>query len=258
MKVVLFCGGLGTRLREHSETIPKPLVQIGDRPIIWHLMRYYAHYGHTDFILCLGYRGDLIRSYFLNYEECMSNDFTLSEGGKRIELASRDIDGWTITFVDTGLNSNIGTRLQRVRKYLDKEETFLANYSDGLTDLPLDAHLQMFLDSGAVGGFAAIRPRQSFHCVNVDPSGMVTSIEEMNQAGLWVNGGFFCFRQGIFDYMREGDELVEEPFRRLVAEKRLWANRYEGFWAAMDTFKDKMAFDRLDALGESPWMKWKR
>jgi glucose-1-phosphate cytidylyltransferase len=188
----------------------------------------------------------------------MSNDFTLSEGGGRIDLMSRDIDDWKITFVDTGLNSNIGMRLQRVRKYLNEEEHFLANYADGLTDLPLDAHFEAFLESGAIGGFVAVRPRQSFHCVNSAPGGMVTSIEAMGGAELWINGGFFCFNQNIFDYMREGEELVEEPFNRLVAAKRLWANRYEGFWAAMDTFKDKIAFDRLEAEGNCPWMKWKR
>src|SRR5690606_6800849 len=132
MKVVLFCGGLGTRLREHSDTIPKPLVYIGARPILWHLMRYYAHFGHKDFVLALGYRGDMVREYFLNYNEAMSNDFTLSEGGRKVELHSRDLDDWRITFVDTGLHSNIGQRLLRVRKYVENEPVFLANYSDGL------------------------------------------------------------------------------------------------------------------------------
>src|SRR5689334_7169396 len=139
MKVVLFCGGLGTRLREHSDTIPKPLVNIGFRPVIWHLMRYYAHYGHKDFILALGYRGDMIREYFLKYDECLTNDFTLRRGGKTVELHSSDISDWNITFVDTGLHSNIGQRLLRVRKYVEGEKEFLANYSDGLSDLPLDA-----------------------------------------------------------------------------------------------------------------------
>jgi glucose-1-phosphate cytidylyltransferase len=257
MKVVLFCGGLGTRLREHSDTIPKPLVNVGDRPIMLHLMRYYAHYGHNEFILCLGYRGDLIRSYFLNYNESMLNDFTLSEGGKRIELASTDIDNWKITFVDTGLNSNIGTRLQLIRKYLEDEDTFLANYSDGLSDLPLDQHIDAFQESGAIGGFVAVRPQQSFHCVSTDPNGLVTSIESMSGAEIRINGGFFCLKNSIFDYMREGEELVEQPFSRLMAEERLWANRYDGFWAAMDTYKDKVSFEKHYHDGDCPWMVWK-
>jgi glucose-1-phosphate cytidylyltransferase len=258
MKVVLFCGGLGTRLREHSDTIPKPLVNIGDRPIIWHLMRYYAYFGHRDFILCLGYRGDLVREFFLNYNECMSNDFTLSEGGKRIELASSDIDDWRITFVDTGMHSNIGGRLARVRRYLHDEEMFLANYSDGLTDLPLDSHIESFRRSNAVAGFAAVRPGQSFHSVRTGPGGMVTDIEAMSASDYWINGGFFCLRNEIFDYLKDGEELVEEPFRRLIREGRLWAHKYDGFWAAMDTFKDKITFDRMESRGDCPWMLWKR
>jgi len=138
MKVVLFCGGLGTRLREHSDTIPKPLVNVGYRPIVWHLMRYYAHFGHTEFVLCLGYRGDLIREYFLNYREELTNDFVLRPGTGDVELLSRDISDWKITFVDTGLHSNIGQRLLRARRFVENEPMFLANYADGLSDLPID------------------------------------------------------------------------------------------------------------------------
>src|SRR5258708_3612404 len=156
MKVVLFCGGLGTRLREHSETMPKPLVNIGIRPIIWHLMRYYAHYGHKDFVLCLGYRGDLIREYFLNYNECLSNDFTLSEGGARIETHSADVSDWRITFVDTGLHANIAERLVKVRRYLDGESVFLANYADGLSDIPIDRMLADFEQKRCVASFAGV------------------------------------------------------------------------------------------------------
>jgi glucose-1-phosphate cytidylyltransferase len=162
MKVVLFCGGLGTRLREHSETIPKPLVSIGYRPIVWHLMRYYASFGHTEFILCLGYRGDAIREYFLHYNEAMSNDFTLSDGGKRIELHKSDLDDWRITFVDTGLHSNIGERLLSVRERLKDETMFLANYSDGLSDIPLDTMIAKFEQSEAVATFAAVSAASSF------------------------------------------------------------------------------------------------
>ena len=157
MKVVLFCGGLGTRLREHSETIPKPLVNIGYRPIMWNLMRYYAHYGHKDFILCLGYRGDMIKEYFLNYEECISNDFVLSEGGKKVELITSDIQDWRITFVETGIQSNIGQRLLAVKKYVEDDEYFLANYSDGLSDLPLDHFLDSFHSTGATTGFVSVQ-----------------------------------------------------------------------------------------------------
>ncbi len=153
MKVVLFCGGLGTRLKEFSETIPKPMVDIGYRPIMWHLMKYYSAFGHTDFILCLGYRGDMIKNYFLNYNECLSNDFVLSDGGRTVRLLGSDISEWTITFVDTGLNSNIGQRLMAVRKFVKDDEMFMANYTDGLTDLNLSEYLQYFRERRKIASF---------------------------------------------------------------------------------------------------------
>ena len=258
MKVVLFCGGLGTRLREHSETIPKPLVNIGYRPIIWHLMRYYAHYGHTEFILALGYRGDMIKDYFLNYNECMSNDFVLSKGGSKVDLVTRDLDDWRITFVDTGLHANLGQRLLRVRRFLGEDEEFMANYSDGLSNLPLDQHLEEFRRKGAVASFVAVPSAQSFHALHGDDNGIVTSFGRMQNASFWINAGFFCLRRDIFDAIEEGDELVEEPFQRLIAQRKLATFRYGGFWQAMDTFKDKITFDRMEGRGDCPWKVWQQ
>jgi len=257
MKVVLFCGGLGTRLREHSDTIPKPLVSIGNRPILWHLMRYYAHYGHKDFILCLGYRGDQIREFFLKYQECLTNDFVYSEGGRKIELLASDIQDWRITFVDTGLHSNIGQRLLRVKKFLAGEEMFLANYSDGLSDLDLDRHVEKFRASDAIARFAAVRTLQSVHAVHADEAGVVKGLGQLSAAEFWINGGFFCLRHGIFDVINEGEELVEQPFERLIAQRKLTIERHTGFWQPMDTFKDKIGFDRMEAVGDCPWMVWK-
>ncbi len=165
MKVVLFCGGLGTRLKEYSETIPKPMAEIGMRPIMWHLMKYYAHFGHNEFILCLGYRGDYIRDYFLHYNECLSNDFTLSDGGRTIQLYNRDIADWKITFADTGLNSNIGQRLVAVRKYLGDDPVFMANYTDGLSDLNLNQYVEFFNRQNKVASFLSVRPSATFHTV---------------------------------------------------------------------------------------------
>jgi glucose-1-phosphate cytidylyltransferase len=257
MKVVLFCGGLGTRLREHSETIPKPLVNIGYRPILWHLMRYYAHFGHKDFILCLGYRGDMIREFFLDYRTAMSTDFVLSEGGRRIELFEDGVDDWRIAFVDTGMHSNLGQRLLRVKHLLQNDDVFLANYSDGLTDLPLDQHVAQFVAGGAGASFLSVRPSQSFHAVQSDWRGVVTAIEPVSASDYWINGGFFCLRREIFDHIKPGEELVEQPFQRLLAQKKLNTRRYEGYWAAMDTFKDKITLDRMEARGDCPWMVWK-
>ena len=258
MKVVLFCGGLGTRLREHSDTIPKPLVNIGVRPILWHLMRYYAHFGHKDFILCLGYRGDLVREYFLNYREALSNDFTLSDGGRSIELLQEDIKDWRITFVDTGLHSNIGQRLMKVRKFVEREPAFLANYSDGLSNIPLNAVIEDFERRKELATFASVRSSQSFHMVQSSKDGLVEHIGPMRNDELYINGGYFVLRPGIFDYMHPGEELVEAPFGRLVEKKLLATYRHQGFWQAMDTFKDKINFDRMEAKDDCPWMVWKK
>jgi len=245
-------------LREHSDAIPKPLVNVGYRPILWHLMRYYAHYGHKDFILALGYRGDLIREYFLTYNECMSNDFVLSEGGRKIELLSSDIGDWRIAFVDTGLHSNLGQRLLRVRKYLEGEEEFLANYADGLSDLPLDEHIENFRRQRVTASFVAVRTAQSFHSVQSAEDGLVTGFGQLSDSEFWINGGFFCMRKEFFDFIEEGEELVEQPFQRLIAKRQLAVVRHSGFWQSMDTFKDKITFDRMEARGSCPWAVWRR
>ena len=258
MKVVIFCGGLGMRLREAGEDIPKPMVPIGHRPILWHLMKYYAHYGYKDFILCLGYRGDVIKKYFLNYEETSSNDFVLSGGGREIELMNRDISDWRITFADTGVNANIGQRLVAVRKYLVGEQTFLANYADGLTDMHLPSVIAQFRAAGKIGNFVSIRPNLSFHAVSGSANGDVREIKPIRETDLRINTGFFMFRSEIFDYIRQGEELVEQPFQRLIAEDQLFAHAYDGFTESMDTFKDKQHFDELYAKGKAPWEVWLR
>jgi glucose-1-phosphate cytidylyltransferase len=257
MKVVLFCGGYGTRMQEYSDTIPKPLVPIGYRPIIWHLMKYYAHFGHKEFILCLGYRGDLIKEYFLNYNECMSNDFVLEEGGDKVTLLHSDIEDWKITFCDTGLASNIGQRLLRVQHLLDDDEMFLANYSDGLSDIDLVKQLRIFRQSEAYACFSCVRPSYSLSTVKVDQNGAVKSIQYMSKSDVWINGGFMILRSEIFDKIEEGDELVEKPFQRLIEEGRLLGYRHEKFWSAMDTFKDKKTFDDMYASGNTPWQLWR-
>lgn len=256
MKVVLFCGGLGMRLRDYAENVPKPMVPLGYRPLIWHLMKYYAHYGHRDFILCLGYRGDIIKNYFLNYEEGLSNDFILSEGGRKRELLTSDIEDWKITFVETGAASNIGQRLMAVKRHLAGEEMFLANYADGLTDLPLPEQIEAFKKSGATACFASVKPNMSFHFVAVDASGKVT-FRDLTESGLRVNGGFFVFKQELFDSMNPGEELVEQPFGRLAESRKLLAYPYDGFWMAMDTAKDKQRMDELHGTSKPPWYVWK-
>jgi glucose-1-phosphate cytidylyltransferase len=257
MKVVLFCGGLGLRLRDYSDHVPKPMVSIGYRPLLWHVMKYFAHFGHKDFILCLGYRGDLIKQYFLNYNECLSNDFVLSKGGKRLQLANSDIHDWKITFADTGLRSNIGQRLLNVQKYVANEEVFLANYSDGLTDLDFSCYLNYAQQHDKIATFLSVKPNLSYHVAMTDGDGVVTGIKEFNQTGVRVNAGFFVLKNDIFKYLRPGEELVIEPFQRLIRDRQLAAYRYDGFFTAMDTFKDKQQLDELYEGGRPPWEIWR-
>jgi glucose-1-phosphate cytidylyltransferase len=257
MRVVLFCGGLGMRLREYSDKIPKPMVPIGYRPLIWWVMKYYAHFGHRDFILCLGHKSDVIKDYFLTYNECRSNDFVMSEGGRKIELLQRDIDDWRITFVDTGMDANIGQRLAAVAPHLKNDEVFLANYADGLTDFHLPSMIDPFMRSGQVATFLSVRPNTTFHFVTRRDDGSVAAIDDVLSANSWINGGFFVLRRKIFDYIKAGDELVEEPFRRLIAERRLGTHAYDGFWRCIDTFKDLQSLEALYARGDAPWILWR-
>ena len=257
MKVVLFCGGFGMRIREYSDRIPKPMVPIGHRPILWHVMKYYAHYGHKDFILCLGHGSEMVKEYFLSYNECASNDFVMSEGGKKLDLVSTDIQDWHITFIDTGTGANIGQRLMAVKSYLGNDQEFIANYSDGLTDLPFPSQLDHFRRMKAVGSFVSVTPRVSYHMVSADVNGLVSDVEEMGKSSIRINGGYMLFTRAIFDYLRPGEELVQEPFQRLIKEQQLVAYRYDGFWASMDTFKDKLLLDEMFARGQAPWLIWK-
>lgn len=258
MKVVLFCGGLGLRIRD-AEELPKPMALIGYRPILWHVMKYYAHFGHKDFILCLGYRADVIKNYFLSYNECVSNDFVLSAGGKRLKLISSDIQDWQITFADTGIHSNIGQRLLAVRKYLEDEEEFLANYSDGLTDLPLSGQLEHFHHQQKIASFLCVKPNLSYHSVSLQETNgcLVSEIRAINNGSLRINGGFFILKNRIFDYIRPKEELVLEPFQRLIEEQQLIGYPYDGFWTSMDTFKDKQHLESLYSTGAAPWEVWK-
>lgn len=256
MKVVLFCGGLGTRLRDYSDQIPKPMVPIGYRPVLWHVMKYYASFGYKDFILCLGYKADVIKNYFLNYDESLTNDFVLENGCHDIQLLSSDISDWRITFVDTGLNSSIAERLLAVKEHLEGEEVFLANYSDGLTDHRIPKLVEEHERCGAIASFLCIKPYHSFHCVDADEAtGAVKKMEDTTAADFWVNGGYFVLSKEIFDYIEAGDELVEEPFQKLIAEEKLHAHKYTGFWGCMDTFKEKQMLDDLFDSGQAPWME---
>jgi glucose-1-phosphate cytidylyltransferase len=256
VKVVLFCGGRGLRLREHSEAIPKPMVQIGYRPVLWHVMRYFAHFGHREFVLCLGYKADVIKDYFLRYNEALSNDFVLSDGGRDVELLQRDIQDWRISFLDTGLNANVGQRLRSVRRHLG-DEPFLANYGDVLTDAPLNERVDEFLAGDAVGSFLCVRPSTyTFHLVRLRDDRRVAAIEDIGKSNLWINGGYFIFRPELFDRLGPGEELVEQPFARLIEAGLLRGDPYDGFWAPLDTHKDLQMLEAAYESGRPPWALW--
>ena len=257
MKVVLFCGGFGMRLREFSDAIPKPLVNVGNKPILWHIMKYYAHYGHSDFILCLGWKAEAIKEYFLNYNECLSNDFVMNGRNSSVKLLASDINNWNITFVDTGLMSNVGQRLKAVEPHLKGESTFLANYTDGLSNVHLPDLIDCHRRNKAVATFMTVRPTQTFHCVNANRDGSVYGITAVGEAELSVNAGFFVFEQSIFQEIHPGEEIIPKPFSRLIAKNQLFCMHHDGFFGCMDTFKEKQMFDDFHARGETPWEVWR-
>jgi glucose-1-phosphate cytidylyltransferase len=257
MKVVLFCGGLGMRLYPSTENIPKPMVLVGEKPMLWHLMKYYSYYGHKDFILCLGYKGEQIKKFFLNYDECLSNDFTLTHGGKRRKILKSDIEDWKITFVDTGLHTNIGQRLKAIKKYVESDQIFLANYSDAITDMSLPKQIDYFMEQGKTGCFLTVKPFHTFHIISSDTDGLVKSIYPIVKSNIRINGGFFIFKNDIFNYINEGEDLVNAPFQRLIEINELIAYNYDGFWANMDTYKDKQQLDELASNVRAPWQIWK-
>lgn len=256
MKVVLFCGGPGLRLPDQQDPIPKPMVPIGSRPILWHVMRYYSHWGVRDFVLCLGEGGHRIKDYFLEYDERLTNDFVLAAGGTTVELLSSDIDDWRIRFADTGQRSTVAERLVAVRDQLVGETIFCANYGDIVTDAPLPELIEDFANRDKVAALVSVRPPYSFHVVAHDEDGIVTDVRDAASSGLWINGGYYLFRSGIFDYLDGGGELVDEPFRRLVSEGQLVAYQHGGFWTSLDTLKDLQTLEALNETGRPPWAVW--
>ena len=256
MKVVLFCGGYGMRMRDDVDDIPKPMQMIGDRPLIWHVMRYYAHHGHDDFVLCLGYGAHHVIDFFRHYDETRSNDFVLRPGQVEVDLLSSDIRGWTITFVHTGLDTPIGERLRRVRRFVDGEDVFAANYADVLTDARLDVMEADFRRSDAVGSLLAVPPQAAFHIVSTDDADRVTSITPVSSLQVRENGGYFLFTPELFEHLGEGEDLVTDALPRLADQRRLLAWQHDGFWKPADTVKERSELDALARHHERPWAVW--
>lgn len=253
MKVVLFCGGLGTRIREYSENIPKPMVPVGHQPILWHVMQYYSGYGHRDFILCLGYKANVIKDYFLRSKQTDYADIVISNNGKTVETIGETPPDWRVSLIDTGIWRNIGERLMAVKEHVKDEDMFLANYSDGLTDVKLDEMIEVFKKSDKLACFLAVRPPFNFHMAEFADDGAVRRFRTNQESDIWINGGYFIFKKGVFDYIQDGEELVLEPFNRLIADNQLMAYRFEGFWRAMDTLRDRQLLEEMVERGQMPW-----
>ncbi|MEZ5817618.1 MAG: sugar phosphate nucleotidyltransferase [Hyphomicrobiaceae bacterium] len=254
MKTVLFCGGQGMRIREYSEAVPKPMIPIGHQPILWHLMSYYAAYGHKDFVLCLGHKASVIKEFFLSGRPQMFADCVVSGFGRKVEIIGDTREDWSVALIDTGIAPNVGQRLMAVRSHVENEEMFFANYSDGLTDVDLARMVETFRRSNKLACFLAVRPTMSMHLITIDADGRPQSFRNAREADLWINGGFFIMRPEIFDYMRDGEDLVNAPFARLIAEDKLLAFKHDGFWCPMDTLKDRQYLEELVDRGEMPWL----
>lgn len=258
MKVIILCGGLGTRLREETEFRPKPMVKIGNRPILWHILKIYAHFGHTDFVFALGYKGDMIKNYFCHYE-LMNNDVTI-ELGKPESLCihqCHDEAGWRITLADTGEKTLKGGRLKKIAKYVG-EETFMVTYGDGLADIDIDALLEFHRAHGKVATVTGINPASRFGELKVRGDKVESFVEKPKTMQGQVNGGFFVFNREIFDYLSDSDDCDFEfgPLEEVARDGELMVYRHQGFWACMDTLRDMEYLNKLWTEGRAKWKIW--
>ncbi len=257
MQTVILAGGLGTRLREETEFRPKPMVEIGGRPILWHIMKMYAHYGFTDFIACLGYRGDMIKEYFLNYE-AMNNDFTTTLGrGSGIEVhGSHEEQEYRVTLADTGQETMMGGRIRRIKSYVEGD-TFLLTYGDGVSDIDIGALVEFHSSHGRLATVTAVRPTSRYGVMDLEPNGNVMRFEEKPELNAWISAGYFVLNRRVFDYLDDDDCVFErEPLQRLAAEGQLAAFRHSGSFHMMDTYREYQELNHLWDSGQAPWRTW--
>ena len=258
MKVVILCGGLGTRLREETEFRPKPMVEVGGRPILWHIMKIFARHGLSDFILCLGYKGQVIKEYFLNYE-AMNNDFALTLGREHgIEfLGNHEEQGFRVTLADTGPETLTGGRVKRIEPYVDGD-TFIVTYGDGLANVDITALLEFHRQHGKLATVTSVRPVSRFGVLDMEKDGRVQQFAEKPQSEGWINAGFFVFNRKVFDYFQGGDRCImeHEPLERLAADGQLVAYRHTDFFFAMDTYREYEVLNKMWQSGEAPWKVW--
>lgn len=256
MKVVILCGGMGTRMKEETEFKPKPLVHVGNKPILYHIMKIYGHYGFTDFVLCLGYKGEMIKEYFLNYDH-MNNDFTIDLDGKKniVFYDSHRESDWTVTLADTGISTNTGGRIKQVEKYVE-DEAFLATYGDGVADIDLARLLRHHEKKGKLATLTGVHPLSRYGVIKHDEDDLICGFKEKPRLDGWINAGFFVFNREFFDYIGADDILEKEPLERLSKDEQLTLYKHRGFWQCMDTFKDASLLNNMWAQGEAPWKVW--
>jgi glucose-1-phosphate cytidylyltransferase len=263
MKVVLFCGGLGMRMRDASSMVPKPMMPLGGRPLLWHLMKYYAHHGHTDFILCAGYKADVIQEYFSTVDRD-AHTWVLEDGSERMEMVRGDMRGWTITIVDTGVETSISDRLAAAADYLGDDERFLLTYGDGLTDAPLQEMIDAAVASGKDASLMCARPSYTCHILGLGgaadgaPLRPVDGLSNMRNLDLWINAGFFVMRRAALDAIQPGDDFAEDTLARLAEQGRLSAYSHDGFWRGVDTMREWQAMDEMFRSGDAPWAIWEQ
>lgn len=255
MQVVILCGGKGTRLKEKTQYLPKVLVEVGGRPILWHIMKGYASFGYTDFVLCLGYLGEKVREFFENDGVGIDDQSPGGIAADTIQYHKTGGDLWRIACIDTGLETNTGGRIRRVAPYVEGE-TFFATYGDGVADLELPTVLDFHRRHGQIATLTAVNPISQFGILELDGGGLITAFREKPQMKEWVNGGFFVFERAIFDYLEEDSILERAPFERLAREQQIVAYQHRGFWACMDTYKDTVMLDDLWRAGQAPWKMW--
>lgn len=260
IKAVILCGGQGTRLREETEYKPKPMVQIGGMPIVWHIMKIYSHYGIKDFVLCLGYKGDVIKEYFL-HQEMMGHDVTinLKKGSRLVHEGNNEAEDWNVTLADTGMNAMTGARVKRIERYVDGDE-FLLTYGDGLANVDISKLLRFHRDKKTIGTLTGAIPQSRFGMVKTDQNGIVTEfVEKPKLYDDFVNGGFYAFDKGFFEYLEADDPCVLEkkPLTNLAQKKQLSMFKHDGFWHCMDTYRDFLDLNAIWDSGKVPWKVWK-
>ena len=254
MKTVILCGGFGTRLREETEFRPKPMIMIGDKPLLWHIMKLYSHYGFNDFILCLGYKGEVIKDYFLEYD-LINSDFTIRLGTKEITRHSifYDESDWQVTLADTGNGTLTGGRVKKIEKYID-EDTFIMTYGDGLSNINLKELIRFHRDKGKIATVTGVRPVARFGELSVDGDLVKTFSEKPQIENGWISGGFFVFQRKIFDYLDEQCMLERAPLEKLARENQLAVYKHSGYWRCMDTYRDLEALNQAWASGRPGWL----